>query len=147
MSLTTSVMKLLWLTKEDPSRAEIRNWRLVISAALLSVLAFVAWALGFVWNTEGLAYAADVDKQIEKALEPVGDRLTAIELEQTVQGGFLKTLVKNDSARQIRNELRARCKSTSSEEKERINAAIEKYQADYKTAAGEKYDEPNCEDL
>lgn len=147
MTFPSSIMKLLWLAKENPSREERLKWRLVVSGTLLFLLLFVLWAIGGVWRTEGLAYAVDVDKEIKLALTPVGSRLTAIETEQTVQGGFLKTLVKNDAARLIRNEVRARCKSTSSEEKERINTAIEKYQTDYEKATGERYAEPDCEDL
>ncbi len=142
-----SIVKFFWLTKEDPSGREVLIWRLVVSSFMLLAVLFVVWTLGGLFSLTGFAHTADVDNKIERALEPVTARLRSIETEQTVQSGFLKTLVKNDFARLIRNEVRARCKSTSSEEKERINAAIEKYQQDFKKAAAERYAEPDCEDL
>lgn len=142
-----SIAKLFWLTKEDPSGREVLIWRLVVSSFMLLTVLFVVWTLGGLFSLTGFAHTGDVDNKIERALEPITLRLTSIETEQTVQGDFLKTLVKNDFARLIRNEVRARCKSTSSEEKERINAAIEKYQQDFKKAAAERYAEPACEAL
>ena len=142
-----SIVKFFWLTKEDPSGREVLIWRLVVSSFMLLTVLFVVWTLGGLFSLTGFAHTADVDNKIERALEPVTVRLTSIETEQIVQGDFLKTLVKNDFARLIRNEVRARCKSTSSEEKERINAAIEKYQQDFKKAAAERYAEPDCEAL
>lgn len=142
-----SIVKFFWLAKEDPSRREVLIWRLVVSAFMSLTVLFVVWAFGGLFSLTGFAHADDVDTKIEQALEPLTISLTSIKQEQTVQGGFLKTLVKNDFARLIRNELRARCKSTSSEEKERINVAIEMYQQDYEVAAGDRYDEPDCENL
>ncbi len=147
MSDLSTALKFLWLTDEEPTRRQVFFWRLIVSCFMTVSVLFAVWALGGLSGASGLAYADDVDVKIQQAIAPVNTRLTSIESEQTVQGGFLKTLVKNDFARLIRSELRARCKSTSSEEKERINAAIVTYQEGYENAAGEKYEEPDCEDL
>jgi len=133
--------------KDNATPEEVRNWRLVVSLSILVLVGHIMWSMGVLWGLSGFAMADDIDKKIEVAIGPINNRLTKIETAQTAQSGFLKILVKNDFARLIRNELRARCKATSSEEKSRINAAIDTYQLGYEQAAGEKYKEPGCGDL
>lgn len=140
-------LKFISPPEASASDKSVQSWRFIVSFGLVVLVIFISWSLGLLFNFSGFAFAADVDTKVLAATAPINDRLKAIESEQTIQGGYLKTLVSNDFARLIRSELRARCKATSSEEKTRINAAIDTYQKGYKNAAGDNYNEPDCEDL
>lgn len=141
------VLSVIKPPRDGASEEEVRNWRYVVSASIFVLVIHILWSAGALFGFTGFAFADDVDSKIEEAIAPIEFRLDSIETAQTVQSGFLKTLVMNDFARLIRNELRARCASTDTDEKIRINAAIDVYQDGYEQAAGEKYDEPDCEDL
>ena len=147
MSILTGIAKLLWLTEEDPSKLRIFFWRLLVSALLMLGALFVVWAIGGVYGTQGFAYADDVDMKITTAIAPINDTLEKIDRVQSTQSGYLERLVKSDLSRLIDNEVRARCSTTTREEKERIKAAIKSYQEDYKAVAEEEYDEPSCDEL
>ncbi len=147
MSMLTKILQLFFLTQEDPTRRQRQVWRLIVSTFMTITAIFILWTFGGLFGLSGHATADHVDKKVEKALEPVTRRLTSIEGSQTAQGVLLTVLVKNDFARLIRSELRARCNSTDSEQRERINSAIEKYQDEYKKVAGNNYDQPECTEL
>lgn len=147
MSFFTSVWKFLWLTEEDPSDRDLLIWRITVSSFMSLIVLFVVFTLGGIWKLDGFAFASEIDDKIEVAIEPITERLTTIEDEQTVQGGYLRRLVKSDLERLIDREVLARCNATTSPEKRRIKDAIDAYQSDYKAVFGAEYLEPRCEDL
>lgn len=132
---------------EDASQRRIFYWRLSMSAFVLLLLFHISHILGWVKGLDGVAFANGVDQQIEEAVKPITERLSAIEIEQNSQGGLLRTLVKSDFVRLINRELLAKCEATTRHDRERISSAIESYQTDYEVIFGERYEEPRCEDL
>jgi hypothetical protein len=147
MSPITSLVKLFWITEEDPSPWSVALWRLGVSAFMTASVIFVIWALGGMFHINGFALADDVDTKIEQAVKPINDKLETIETAQIAQNGYLEQLVKSDFAVRIDREVRARCSATTREEKERIKSAVDTYQEGYKKVAGEDYDEPECSEL
>lgn len=135
----------------DTMDAQVLIWRLGLTAALVVSAVLFGWFLGAFPYSSGVAFADDVDEQVDEkvaaAVAPINKRLGAIELEQTVQSGYLKTLVLSDFAQLINRELLARCGTTSSEERVRINAAIDNYQQQYEAIDGDRYPEPECDEL
>jgi len=132
---------------EDADPRRVFYWRLTVSGFMGLLVLFITFAFGGVWHLNGFALASDVDTKIADAIKPIKDDVRLIKDEQTAQSGYLKQLVKSDFAARIDREVRARCSATTRDEKERIKSAIDTYQAGYKTVAGVKYDEPECDEL
>ncbi len=145
--MLANLVKLFWITEEEPSTWTVALWRLVVSLFMTCSIVFVIWSFGYLFSLGGFAFADDVDIKIAQALTPVTARLNGIETVQTTQSGYLKRLVKSDLERLIDREILARCNATTSAEKQRIKSAIDAYQEDYSDVFGDEYDEPRCDDL
>ncbi len=145
--MITKLMKLFWLTDEEPSPRAVFWWRLIVSSFMTCTLAFVVFSFGGLWRLDGFAFASDIETKIAVALKPVASRLTKIEAEQTKQSGYLKHLVKSDLEQLIDREILARCQAMESSVKQRIKDHIDAYQRDYEEVFGHEYDEPDCADV
>ncbi len=138
---------------KDADEERIQHYRILMSLFLVGTILMFAWFLGASPWSEGVAFADDVEVRIEAALEPVTERLTAIETEQTVQSGYLKSLVKSDLRDQIDRMVRSRCELNATDDqdddvaKDLINDTIANYQEQFEKVAGEDYNEPECTDL
>lgn len=137
--------------KSSAPGEDVFAWRVVVAIAVTllftALLGFALWSTGWLLGLSGFAYADDVEEKIEQAIEPINTKLSAIDKSVTIQSGYLEQLVKSDFATRIDREIRARCSATTREEKARIKSAIDTYQQGYEAVAGDKYDEPDCEDL
>lgn len=147
MSFVTEVIKMFWLTEQEPSAWSVLIWRMVVSSFMTISIIFVIWSVGHLFGMQGFAFADDVNTKIAAAIKPMSDRLDGIETTQSTQSGYLKRLVKSDLERLIDREILARCNATSSAEKQRIKSAIDAYQEDYEDVFGDEYDEPRCAEL
>lgn len=132
---------------ENASPRKIFYWRLMVSGFMGLLVLFIVFAFGGIWHLNGFALASDVDTKIAAAVKPINDKLNDIESTQVTQSTYLEQLVKSDFADRIDREVRARCSATTRDQKERIKSAIDTYQVGYKAVAGEKYDEPECDEL
>ena len=128
---------------------QIFAWRCVVaSTAVLGLLGvFVIFGALERIGVSGFARADDVDLKIEKALEPVNLRLSAIEDNQALHGIGIKRLVKSDIAKDIHADKIAWCKAETSQEKQRLRENLDDLQIEYEAAVGKgkRATEPDCE--
>ncbi len=149
--ITTAISYLRCLIPPGPKATakQIFAWRcgvaLTAVAGLLGVFAIFG-ALDFI-GVSGFARADDVDMKIEKALEPVNSRLSAIEDNQALHGIGIKRLVKSDIAKDVHADKIAWCKAETSQEKQRLRENLDDLQIEYEEVAGpgKRVTEPDCE--
>jgi len=129
-----------------PNINAVLKWRLAVTVCLIALGFIAAWGIGVLPWSSGVAMADNVDTKIQNAIQPINAKLA-------VNTGFLKTLVLAEYAESIRGTLRARCKATDPQEKDRLNRELERKQTEYQsvtktaTQPGRRYPEPDCEDL
>ena len=127
---------------------QIFAWRCAVAltavVALLGV--FVIFGAAERIGVSGFARADNIDYKIEKALEPVDLRLSAIEENQALQGIGIKRLVKSDIVKDIHADKIAWCKAETSQEKQRLRENLDDLQIEYEDTVGKdkRATEPDC---
>lgn len=135
---------------EDATPRQVNRWRWNVMMTLLALIGFAAWAA----SPWGFAYAADIDRKISKAIEPIQGQLTAQgnqltlmsqQLDQTAED--TKEVLIELLATKIRSAVVSRCAAVGSLERERLTQQIESLERQYMKRAGERYPLPRCDEL
>lgn len=127
-----------WLTSgltEDQIRgAIVVGWRGWIM--LLSLYVFAGWQ---VIGLGRPARADEVDKKIEKAIEPIKKELSEQRLILDTVSEQLTVSLAESKAAEIRHLVSRRCKEIDPRERERIIKEIDRKQNEYVQLKGERY--------
>lgn len=146
------------LIDDDPKN--LHRWRVTVGYVLMSLLIIV------VFNTSALTagvpipgrgrviHETEIQKHVDAAVQPVKDDVAKIKDQQAKDSEKLDAVLEqvNESlaqtkAAEIRELVYKRCHIATYEEREPINAEIERKQIEYKKLRGEPYDKPTCAEL
>lgn len=129
------------------ARRENRRWRWRIAGAVLCLIGFSVWVFFF----SGFTLAADVDKKIKDAIQPIQVEIQNVstKLDQASQSNAVLTRAIVDQlatreADSICRLLVARRKETEEAEKRRLRFEADDAQERYKEYKKEYYDEKRC---
>ena len=132
---------------EDAEWKSVNRWRWNVCLTLAGLVIATGWA----FSSKGFAWAGDLDKKIETAVEA---KLAPVVKEQQEQRALLNKVsslltdqLAATVAAQIRLNISKRCKTTLFAEREELAREKDRLQGQYKSYAGEYYREPSCADL
>lgn len=130
-----------------PGMDSTMKWRSAASLAIL-VLMIHAFAIrGWLPGVVGMARADDIDTRIEARLEPIQRQLNALETQSKATNDLLKASLLSQYTRDIRAAVAAKCATTDSRERERIDNTIESFQQQYESVADKRYALPRCDEI
>lgn len=144
------------LIDDDPKN--LHRWRTTVGYIMLGVLAALAWVgtamTAGVPGPGKVIFERDLQQHVDKAVAPVKEDVKKVQEQQALDSKKLDAVLEqiNESlaqtkAAEIRQLIYKRCHLATYEERETINAEIERKQVEYRKLKNERYDAPSCQEL
>lgn len=127
------------------------GWRWRMHHAIITLTGAVALIVGALFTGLPLvgqvAWAAEVDKKIAAAVEPISKKVDTLENAVSEQNAISKAFLAKLAADSLVDTLLRMCTlPENSPEWRRLNQDYERFRADYAKAAGREYRELRCPD-
>lgn len=120
-----------------------RRGRAVVALCLFATM-LVNWAM-VVAMFQGLpvigqvAWASDVDKKVQAAVEPIEQQIGKMQQAVDKQSAVANALMASVAASQVRATYARLCGRSSETERERLSADLDRYTGEYESYAGRKF--------
>jgi len=136
--------------EDDPK--SLKRWRNTVGAAsvvtLLGLLTLATAATTGIPLGGRLAWAGDVQQQVQQAVAPIEKKLEDVSKSVDKQAEATNAVLAKLASDQVDQLVKRRCKAKEADEIEYLSKEIRKYSAQYRELAkDDRYRPPTCEEI